>query len=229
MPPPARFLLFALAAALACGQLGTDLDQVVALEVFLPDSGRVEVNDTLRPRARALNGRGDSVAAQVYWRSLDTAIVVVVDSATGVTFAKAVGIGRLQARVDSLRTDPQSIIVVPPLDSVSAAGPVRDTITVSAPDSLSDSLLVKAWVGTSGSAGRRVVYAVDTIYPAGATLLTFVPGDTVKTNTGGVAAAQLRFAAGTRPDSVVVTAVLRRLDGTPVPGTPVTFVVEFRP
>jgi hypothetical protein len=221
-------LLLALTAAPACARLGTDLNQVVALEVVLPDSGRVEVTDTLRPSARALNGRGDSVAAQIYWSSLDTAIVVVVDSATGVTFAKAVGTGRLQARVGGLRSNPQSIVVLAPLDSASAAGPVRDTIIVSAPDSLSDSLRVKAWVGTSGSAGRRVIYAAD-IYPGGGTTVTFVPGDTVRTGTGGIAAAQLRLVAGTRPDSVVVTAVLRRLDGTLVPGTPVTFVVEFQP
>jgi hypothetical protein len=226
--PRAGALLLTLAAAPACGQLGTDLDQVVALEVLLPDSGRVEVTDTLRPRARALNGRGDSVAAQVYWSSLDTAIVAVVDSATGVTLAKAVGTGRLQARAGTLRTNPLSVVVLAPLDSASAAGPVRDTVTVSAPDSLSDSLIVKAWVGASGSGGRRVVYAAD-IYPPGVTTFTFVPGDTVKTNASGIAVAQLQVASGTRPDSVVVTAVLRHLDGTPVPGTPVTFVVEFRP
>jgi hypothetical protein len=226
--PRAGALLLALAAAPACGQLGTDLDQVVALEVFLPDSGRVEVTDTLRPRARALNGRGDSVAAQVYWSSLDTAIVAVVDSATGVTFAKAVGTGRLQARVGTLRTNPLSVVVLAPLDSASAAGPVRDTVTVSAPDSLSDSLIVKAWVGASGSAGRRVVYAADT-YPPGVTTLTFVPGDTVKTNAAGIAAMQVRLATDPPPDSVVVRAILRHLDGSLVAGSPVTFVVEFRP
>ena len=152
----AGIFLLALAAAAACGQLGTDLDQVVALEVFFPDSGRLEVGDTLHPEARALNGRGDTVPAQVYWTSLDTAIVAVVDSATGVTFAKAVGIGRLQARFGGLRSNPQNVFVLLRLDSASAAGPIRDTITVSAPDSLSDSLLVKAWAGTSGAPGRSV-------------------------------------------------------------------------
>ncbi len=196
--------------------------------MFLPDTGRIEVTDTLRPRARALNGRGDSVAAPVYWSSLDTAIVAVVDSGTGITLAKAVGTGRLQARVGGLRSNPQSVLVVAALDSASAAGPLRDTITVSAPDSLSDSLLVKAWVGTSGSGGRRVFYAEST-YTGGATTVTFVPGDTVKTNTGGVAAAQLRLTGGVVPDSVVVNATLRRPDGSAVPGTPVRFVVEFRP
>lgn len=196
--------------------------------MFLPDSGRAEVGDTLRPHARALNGRGDSVAAQIYWSSLDTAIVAVGDSGTGTTFAKAVGTGRLQARVGSLRSNPQNIAVLLRLDLASAAGPTRDTITVSAPDSLSDSLAVKAWAGTSGAPGRPVVYGAA-IYPAGATIVTFVPRETVQTDAGGIAVARLRLVEGPVPDSVVVTAAVRRPNGTDVPGSPVSFVVEFRP
>ena len=220
--------LLALTAALACGQLGTDLDQLVALEVFLPDSGRVEVGDTLHPGARALNGRGDSVPAQVYWASLDTAFVMVLDSATGVSRADSAGTARLQARAGALRSNPQSVLVLVRLDSASATEPLRDTIVVSAPDSLSDPLGVKAWAGTNGAASRRVVYAAAT-YPAGATTVKFVPRDTVQTNAGGTAVAQLRFVTGPLPDSVVVTAAVRRPNGTHVPGSPVTFVVEFRP
>lgn len=213
--------------AVACGQLGTDLDQIVALDVFLPDSGRVEVGDTLHPRARALNGRGDSVVAPIYWTALDT-ILTVADSASGVTYANTVGMGRLQARVGNLRSNPLSIVVLLRLDSASAAGPIRDTIAVSAPDSLSDSLAVAAWAGTSGAPGRPVVYAA-TIYPSGATIVTFVPGGTVKTDAGGIAVARLRLVEEPLPDSVVVTAAVRRPNGTDVPGSPVRFVVEFQP
>ena len=71
--------------------------------MFLPDSGRMEVGDILHPAARALNGRGDSVAAQIFWSSLDTAIVQVVDSATGATRGKTAGTGRVQARFGRLR------------------------------------------------------------------------------------------------------------------------------
>ena len=104
-------VLLGIAALLACGKLGTDLDSVVALEIVLPDSGRIAVGDTLRPSARALNGRGDSVAAEIFWSSLDTAIIAVLDSATGKTLGKAVGTGRLQARTGPLRSNPQSVIV----------------------------------------------------------------------------------------------------------------------
>ena len=166
--------LLALAAGAGCGQLGTDLDQVVALDVLLPDSGQLELGDTLHPEARALNGRGDSVAAQIFWSSLDTAIIVV-DSATGATFGKATGTGRLQARFGSLRSNAQSVLVLARLDSVTAAGPMRDTVIVSTPDTLSDSLLVKVWTGATGASSRSVVYE-RTIYPAGpvGTNVTFV-------------------------------------------------------
>ncbi len=184
----------------------------------------MEVGDTLHPTARALNGRGDSVAAEIFWSSLDTAIVVVVDSATGATRGKAVGPGRVQARFGSLRSNPQNLAVLVRVDSASAAG---DTIIVSA-DSLSDSLVVKAWAGASGAAGRTVVYGT-TIYPAGATNVTLVPTGTAQTDATGIVARQLRLNAGPLPDSVVVTAAVRRPNGSNVPGSPVRFVVEFQP
>lgn len=117
-PGPRRhFVAFASAAlllvALACGKLGTNLDDVVVLEIALPDSGVITVGDTLHPSARALNGRGDSVQAEIFWSSLDTAIIAVLDSADGRTLGKAAGTGRLQARTGALRSNPQSVIVRP--------------------------------------------------------------------------------------------------------------------
>jgi hypothetical protein len=103
--------LLGIAALLACGKLGTNLDDVVALEIVLPDSGRMVVGDHLFPGARALNGRGDSVAAEIFWSSLDTAVIAVLDSATGETLGKTAGTGRLQARTGPLRSNPQSVIV----------------------------------------------------------------------------------------------------------------------
>jgi hypothetical protein len=196
--------------------------------MFFPDSGRLEVGDTLRPGARALNGRGDSVAAQIFWSSLDTGIVAVVDSGTGVTFAKAAGTGRLQARFGSLRSNPQNVFVFVRLTSATAEGPIRDTVTVSTPDSLSDSLVVKVWAGTSGAASRTVVYTMA-IYPTSDSTVTLIPKGPVQTDANGLAFARLRLDSLPHPDSVVVTAAVRRPNGTDVPGSPVRFVVEFQP
>lgn len=192
----------------------------------LPDSARVEVTDSYFPRARALNGVGDSVPATVFWSSLDTLFIRVLDSTTGVSLGDSVGTGRLQVRVDALRSNPQAVTVLARLDTVYANGPAADTVI--APDSISTSLQVKA-VATGGEAtGRRVVYAATT-YPATGSTVTFVAKDTAFTSSVGVASVQLKFVSGVLPDSVVVFATMRRLDGTQIPGSPVKFVVEFQP
>lgn len=197
----------------------------MAIEVILPDSGRVEVTDTVRPTARALNGVGDSIAAQVYWSSLDTAIAVL-DSTTGASLAQAVGSGRLQARVGALRSNPQTVVILTRLDSLVASGPTRDTVSLA--DTLSAELQVRAFATPVVPANRRVVYAATT-FPASGPVVTFVPNASVLTSSTGAAAARLRLLAGSTPDSVVVTATMRRPDGTAILGSPVTFVVEFGP
>ncbi len=199
----------------------------MAIEVILPDSARVEITDTFRPRARALNGLGDSVAAQLNWSSLDTAFLEVLDSATGVSLAKAVGTARLQARVGALRSNPQAVSVLAKLDSLRATGDTFDTVFV-ATDSLSDSLQVTAFASGGAASGRRVDYAA-TIYPASGPIVTLLPKDTVLTTSIGTALTQVRLRPGAVPDSVVVTAIMRRPNGSQIPGSPVTFVVEFRP
>ena len=221
-----------LLAAAACGKLGTDLNAIVALDVSLPDSGRVEVGDTLVPRARALDGHGDSVAAMIVWARLDTT-VQVVDSFTGATVGLVGGqTGRLQARVGNLRSNPLTLNVQSPLDSIVATAPLRSTVTVSTPDSLSDSLRVQAYATPANNAlsltGRPIAFTA-TIYSSGATTVTLVPRDTARTNTSGLAVVQVRLTGGPVPDSVVVTASARHQDGSLVPGSPVTFVVRFLP
>src|SRR5207245_9566118 len=62
-PRGAGAVALALAVAAACGKLGPDFNQLVAIEVAAPDS--VEELDTLRPQARALDGRGHAVSADI--------------------------------------------------------------------------------------------------------------------------------------------------------------------
>lgn len=198
----------------------------MAVEVILPDSGRVEITDTYLPRGRALNAVGDSVAADIYWSSLDSGVIAVLDSTTGVSLAKAVGPGRLQARVGALPSDPQTVSVLTRLDTLFANTPTRSTASLA--DSLSDTLGVQALATPVAPASRRVVY-VATTFPASGPVVTFVPNDSVLTSSTGVASTRLRLLVGAIPDSVVVTATMRRPNGTAVPGSPVTFVVEFGP
>ena len=199
--------------------------------MVVPDSGFFEVGDTLQPRARPLDGRGDSVAAAVFWASLDTTTVVVLDSTTGATWGKQAGTGSIQARVGNLRTNPIALTVQPPLDSIHPASDLRDTVVVSTPDSLSDSLRVRAAVTPTSQANlvRRLVVFETTVFPPGGAGVTLLPDDSVTTDRTGLAAVQVRLVTGPLPDSVVVTARAARFDGTPVAGSPRTFVVEFQP
>lgn len=162
--------------------------------------------------------------------------MAVVDSETGATEGRTVGTGRIQARVGNLRSNPATLVVQPPLDSIRPDGDVRDTVTVSGVprDTLSDSLRVRVFAQTPTTLTtaqtllrRRIAYQLEVFPSAGATV-TLVPNDTGFTNTGGIVVVQVRLTAGTPPDSVRVTATAIHRDGTAVPD-PVTFVVEFRP
>lgn len=212
---------------------------MVAIEIALPDSGFFEFNDTLHPVARPLNGRGDSVAATVYWATLDTAIVAVLDSETGATLGKQPGAGRIQARVGRLVSAPVTLVVRAPLDSLRAASDVRDTVTVDAPgqprDTLSDSLTIRVFAEKPDALTeaqnllRRRLTFVLVVFPDAGRTVTLLPNDTVFTDAGGRGVVRVRLDAGAPPDSVVVTARSARHDGTLVDPDSLKFVVEFRP
>ena len=196
----------------------------MAIDLVLPDSGRVELTDTFRPRARALNGIGDSVQAQVFWSSLDTATLAVLDSSTGVSISKLLGIARLQARTGSLFSNPQNVTVLAKLDSIRPAGPRLHSVV--AGDSLSDSLSVQVFSpGVTIPTNRRVVFS-RTTFPSTGPIVTLVPDSTILTNSTGAAAVRVLI-RGPAPDSVVVTVTMQHVNGTPVQGSPVTFVVVF--
>lgn len=121
-------------------------------------------------------------------------------------------------------------------DTLRAAGPLEDTVHVSAvsPDSLSDSLSVQ--VGTAGLPGRAVVFAITSPQtPEPVTLVTsdtargLVTTDTVLTDARGVAAVKVRLIAGPAPASVEVTASAKRGVSARLPGSPVRFTVRFEP
>jgi hypothetical protein len=223
-------LLGVVAAVATCEPIGVDLDAVIAIQVSLPDTGIVEEGDTIVPRARALNGHGDSVAADFVWSTADTATLQVVDAATGATLGRRPPSGRLQARVGSLRSPLLTVTVRPQADTLYATGAVRDTVI--APDSLSGNLEVRLEDLTTGPAPaglahRPVVFTLA--YPAGAGAFTLLPGDSVLTGTAGLASVQVRLVNRALPDSAVVEARAVRANGQTVPGSSVTFVVEFQP
>ena len=114
---------------------------------------------------------------------------------------------------------------------MAAASPLVDTLDVTpgdtAVDSLSDPLTIETIAVGGAAAGRRVIFAIT--YPVGGPVVTLLPRDTVTTNTAGQASVQVLVHPGSLPDSVVVTASMTRFDGSLLPGSPVTFVLEFLP
>jgi len=206
------------------------LNQIVAIEVSLPYGGNVERDDTIRPSSRALDGRGDSVAATVYWTSLDSAHVTVLDSTTGATLGKAVGAGQIQARVGNLPSNPIAITVVAAPDTAFAVGPTRDSVSIGS-DSLSDTLKVAVadtnGGGTTAIPNWKVAFQIT--YPTDPTAFTLLPGDTVLTNATGIAALRVKLKNRALPDSVVLTATARHVRGAAIAGSPITFTVIFAP
>ncbi len=236
-------------AVVACNKFGPgDLSRVIAIEVIAPDS--LEEYDTLTPRARVLDGHGDSVAATVLWAAGDTApILIVLDSLTGRTVANRLGqTGRLVAlsRSYGITSNAVSIRTLAAADTLFATGATVHTVALSA-DSVSDSLQVEV-ADTIKSAsggdsltvplpGRPVVYSIT--YPVSSGPVTLVTNDsthvlatsdTVTTSSGGIAFVKVRLLSAPVPDSVVIQAIARRRAvGDTVPGSPATFVVRFRP
>jgi hypothetical protein len=226
----------------ACGKLGPDLSQVIQITVLVDST--VEEADTLRAHATAFTAGGDSVAATFVWASLDTAFLAVADSGNGVLVGEHFGTARLQVRTGDLRSNPYSIHVTAAADTIIAATATHDTISVTARDSLSDSLAVVVEDTITGPAptatplaNRPVRFAIT--FPLAVGTVTLVTNDTthavtaagmVRTSATGIAAMKLRYlGGGTLPDSVVIAANARRAVGTTVPGSPITFVVRLVP
>jgi hypothetical protein len=228
----------ALVGAAACGNIAGDLRGVIAIDVVIPDSARVERNDTIIPTAVALDGNGDTVSGvTVYWSSLDTAgagILQLADSTTGRFVALAPGTSQIQARVGNLRSNPLAVTVVVRADTIFADSTLAlDSVFLStSPDSLSDSLRVRirSFVDTAagGNApGKRVVFQL--LYPSDDTSFTLVPNGTITTDGAGLAVVRVKLHKRALPDSAIVQATATRANGQTVHGAPITFTVVFSP
>jgi hypothetical protein len=88
-------------AIVACSSLPDAGGGIVSLQLFQPSSLSIPVDSAVTLRARALDSNGDSVAAQIVWRTPDTA-VVTLDSVSGVLVGKSLGSARVQASVVTL-------------------------------------------------------------------------------------------------------------------------------
>ena len=231
-------------AATACEQITGDLDRVIAMEIDM-STRTVEMGDTLRLTARAINASGEVVPdVVIIWAILDVdsgQLGFTLDSAGLVTGIRP-GMGQVQARIESLRSDPIDIEVTAIPDSVEAAGVVR--LVVPAGTDQSDGLMVLVLESTTGQslpiADKSVRFALVDPSPgtAAAEGLFLLANDTVPgldphetiavTGATGVATATVHREAGaTVPDSAAVEATALTDQGDVVAGSPIRFTVVF--
>ena len=111
-----------------CTLLTADFDRIVALQID-PEDRTVVVGDTIHLAAQAVNAAGEFVAdAEIFWAIIDVdsgQIGFTLDTATGIVSGIQLGSGRVQARVEEIRSNPISITVVAPTGASSMSSRTR--------------------------------------------------------------------------------------------------------
>ncbi|MGH7534150.1 MAG: Ig-like domain-containing protein [Gemmatimonadales bacterium] len=223
--------LLPLAVVLGCSSLEEGEAGIVALEVSFPAPAIVEVGETLQFSARPLDKNGDSVAAEVAWRTPDATITV--DPVTGLVTGVSPGTGRVQAVSGSLTSDFVTLSVIAPADTVIIVG---DSIfTVPAGPTSAPALVTRleSLAPAGPLATRPVIYRIispdPTTPPLAVELSDGTQADTVLTATDGTVSTVTvrRTAGGTAPVTAIVEVSARRTRGAAVPGSGQRFTVSF--
>ena len=118
----------ALLAALllgGCSQLPAVDNGVVAIELRTPTAVSLHQGDSLQLQARALDAAGDSVAAAIVWRTLDTALVSLDSSSGQLVALSDTGRARVQAAAGSLSSALIVVSLTPVPVDTSSTGTVR--------------------------------------------------------------------------------------------------------
>jgi len=230
-----RFGAVALILTAACTNLSETDSGVATLQVLAPDPAILEVGDTTRLIARALDNSGDDVSATIQWRAPDSTLTV---DATGLVTADSVGTGRVQARSESLISNFIVFTIIPRPDTLVLVG--TSTIQVPAGQDSTPTLVARLdsyHLGdTLPASGGDVIYQiVDPVFPDLSLRSVELTGqvliDTVTTGGGGtpITPVQLwRVTGRTSPDSAIVEIRATRFQGTEVvPGSGQRFIVRF--
>ncbi|MBA4070909.1 MAG: hypothetical protein C0497_03595 [Gemmatimonas sp.] len=242
----------------ACSDVGTTPDGIVALAFDTLPYPSVVARDTMRDstgkaaplRAVAYNADGDVIAnPPVRYIALDTGVDI---SSQGYLIAttRTSGTVRLVAAAASLQSLPKTVTVTREPSRFAASGATADTLLYTSPDTasknVSKAMTVKLTRDSAGTAVNvpgflvswLVTFRGQTILPTDTTLASLWEDATSRrvslvdtTGTDGTAARTLRirpYALPSTADSFVVEASTR-FRGAPVAGSPVKFVIHFRP
>ncbi len=111
-----------------CTLLTADFERTVALQID-PEDRTVVVGDTIHLAAQAVNATGEFVAdAEIFWAIIDADSGkngFALDTATGIVSGVQPGSGRVQARVEEIRSNPIMITVVAPTGALSTSSRAR--------------------------------------------------------------------------------------------------------
>jgi hypothetical protein len=245
----------AASAAGACTEVGTAPDGIVALAFDTLPYPSVVAGDTLRDStgksaplsAVAYNADGDRIAEPaIRYIALDTGMDI---SSQGhlIATTRTSGTVRVVATAASLQSLQQTVTVTRVPSALAASGGASDTLRYALPDAstnVSKTMTVKLTRDSAGTAigvpgflvSWRLTFRGQTIAPNDTTLASLWDdarkGSVVDTTgADGGAGRLLRIRSNALPssaDSFVVYASTR-YRGAPVAGSPVKFVIHFRP
>lgn len=241
----------------ACSDVGTSPDGIVALAFDTLPYPSVVAGDTMRDStgraaplsAVAYNADGDVIdQPAVRYIVLDTGVII---SSQGYLIAttRTSGTVRVVAAAASLQSLQKTVTVTRAPSSLAANGATADTLKYALPDvttNVSKAMGVKLTRDSSGTAVNvpgflvswRVTFRGQTVLPSDTTLASLWEDGLSRrvsmldtTGTDGTAARTLRIRSNALPsaaDSFVVYASTR-YRGAAVAGSPVKFVIHFRP
>ena len=244
----------AAAAAGACSDVGTAPDAIVALAFDSLPYPAVVANDTMRDslghaaplRAVAYNADGDVIAnPALRYLALDTGVLI---DAAGylVATTRTSGTVRVVAAASALQSLTRTVIVTGAPSLFAVSGSATDTVKYTVPDvpaNVSKAMTVKLTRDSAGTTLGVPGFLVSWQVKFGGVILA--KNDTTAslwddarhtslldtTSTDGTASRTLRIWSNALPaevDSFVVFATARHR-GAVVAGSPVRFVIHFRP
>jgi hypothetical protein len=225
----------ALIFVAGCSNLSETDSGAATLQVLSPVDPILEVGDTTRLLAQAMNNSGEDVSATIQWRAPDSTLTV---DATGLVTADSVGTGRVQARSESLISNFITFTIILRPDTLVLVG--SSTIQVPVGQDSTPALVARLdsyHLGdTLPASGGEIVYQiVDPVFPDTSLRTVELTGqvliDTVSTGGGGTPITPVqvwRVTGRTSPDSAIVEIRATRFQGTEVvPGSGQRFIVRF--
>jgi hypothetical protein len=220
----------------ACSNLTETAGSIVRLEVLSPLSPTLEVSDTQRILARALDQDDTEVSATIQWLTADTTVTV---DGSGLVTGVFPGSADIRARLDDLISNTVRFSIIPRPDTLVLVG--EDTLRVLAADDTSAALIgrldtYRATDTVPASGGQIVYEIVDPVFADPGQRTVELTGqvliDTVTTGSAGTPSVQMFLSRVGRPspDSAIVEMRAFRASGTEaVPGSGQRFVVRFDP